>query len=90
MKVHVKHILVDHKYEIEDIKKLLDKGMSFENLARKYSKCSSAQSGGDLGVVDVNRFDESFGEAVLLLKAGQISPQPVRTKFGYHLIQRLK
>jgi len=88
MKIHVWHILVKHEYEAQDLLRLLKAGKSFEELARKYSTCPSASAGGDLGVQDLSRFEESFGEAALILKPGQISAS-VRTRFGYHLIQRI-
>lgn len=87
MKLHVAHILVDHRYELEDLLKRLQAGSSFEDLARKHSKCPSSARGGDLGPVDSRRLDPDFAEAAESLKAGEIS-KAVRTRFGYHLIQR--
>ncbi|HRO65992.1 MAG TPA: peptidylprolyl isomerase [Pseudobdellovibrionaceae bacterium] len=87
MKMAVSHILVDQKFEAEDLLRKLNEGASFEELARKHSKCPSAAQGGDLGVIDSRRLDEDFAEAAGLLKTGQISGT-VRTRFGYHLILR--
>ncbi len=84
----VKHILVQHSYEAEDILRLLQSGKDFSELAAKYSKCSSASAGGDLGFLKPGRAVEEFEEAATMLKVGQISPKPVRTRFGYHLILR--
>jgi parvulin-like peptidyl-prolyl isomerase len=86
-KLHLSHILLQSKLEAEDVKRWLDSGKSFSDLACKYSQCSSAKNGGDLGVVPLNKLDEEFKEAVFALKEGQVSG-PVRTKFGYHLIMR--
>lgn len=84
------HILVSAKHEAEDIlRKLNAKPEEFEALARKYSSCSSAPNGGDLGEVKTGKADPDFEEAALKLKMGEISKQPVRTRFGYHLIKRL-
>ncbi|MCB9073207.1 MAG: peptidyl-prolyl cis-trans isomerase [Bdellovibrionaceae bacterium] len=83
----IRHILVEQRYEAEDILRLLQQGQSFETLAQKFSQCSSAGSGGDLSDIPLGRLDESFREAAELLKVGEISPI-VRTRFGYHLIQR--
>ena len=88
MKIHVRHILTEQKYEAEDILKKLDQGEPFEDLARRFSKCPSAQRGGDLGEVDSSRFVESFAEAAEALNAGDVSPV-VGTRFGYHIIQRI-
>lgn len=85
--VHVAHILVRHQYEAEDIQKRLREGEDFEKLARVFSICSSAKQGGDLGLVPLARLDEDFAEALRGLKKDELSG-PVRTRFGYHLIQR--
>jgi parvulin-like peptidyl-prolyl isomerase len=89
MKIKIRHILVEHKYEAEDLLKLLKEGKNFTDLAKKYSVCSSAQSGGDLSDVPLNRLDEAFREAAESLKEEEIS-EVVRTRFGHHLIQRYK
>lgn len=87
-KIHCAHILVQHRFEAEDILKKLQSGSTFEDLAKKFSKCSSAENGGDLGVLDVRKLDSDFLEAAELLKTNQVSTI-VRTKFGYHLIKRI-
>lgn len=86
-KIRISHILVQYEYEASDILKSLLSGKKFEELAKKYSKCSSAQAGGDLGIVGRGRMDEDFEDAAFALKPGEIS-KPIRTKFGYHLIKR--
>ncbi len=88
MKMRASHILVKHEYEAVDILRALQDGKSFEELAQKYSQCSSAKAGGDLGVFSSGRMDEDFEDAVLALKVGETSAKPVRTRFGYHLIKR--
>ena len=87
-KMHLAHILVRHEYEAEDLVRKLGEGSTFEELALKFSKCSSASQGGDLGVIALSRLDETFAEAAELLKEQQTSGV-VRTRFGYHLIKRL-
>lgn len=81
------HILVKHSYEIEDVLRKLNSGSNFEDLAKKFSSCSSASMGGDLGFIRPGQTIEEFEEAAFLLKPGQVS-SPTRTKFGYHLIKR--
>jgi parvulin-like peptidyl-prolyl isomerase len=85
--IRARHILVEQKYEIEDLQRKLAEGESFEELARKFSKCPSARGGGDLGEFGRGRMVESFEEAAFSLKPGEVSG-PVRTRFGYHLIKR--
>lgn len=83
----IRHILVQHNYQAEDIVRLLEKGVDFAQLAEKYSLCSSAKAGGDLGDLAGKSLDEDFELATKRLKVGETSG-PVRTRFGYHLIHR--
>lgn len=86
-KIKLSHILVSQKFEGEDVLRKLKDGVSFEDLAQKYSKCPSSQQGGSLGLVALSRLDNDFAEAAQALKTGETSPL-VRTRFGYHLIRR--
>ena len=86
-KIKLSHVLVSQKYEGEDLLRKLKEGVSFEELAQKYSKCPSSKQNGSLGLVALSRLDEDFAEAASTLKPGEISGL-VRTKFGYHLIRR--
>lgn len=83
------HILVSAKHEAEDMLLKLNKGIAFSELARKFSNCSSAPNGGDLGEIKIGKAHEDFEEAVLKLKAGETTKTPVRTSFGYHIIKRI-
>jgi peptidyl-prolyl cis-trans isomerase C len=87
MKIKARHILVDHEHEAKDVLKKLSEGSSFEELAMAFSKCPSKQRGGDLGEFGRGRMVPSFEEAAFALKTDEVSG-PVRTQFGYHLIQR--
>jgi len=61
----------------------------FGNAAAEYSDdASSANKGGDLGIFDRTRMVAPFTEVAFALQIGEIS-QPVKTKFGYHLIEVL-
>jgi len=82
------HILLEHHYQALDLLKKLQSGSDFSLLAKKFSKCSSAQYGGDLGLVDLTRLDEDFADAAEKLQENAVS-DVVRTRFGYHLIKRL-
>jgi peptidyl-prolyl cis-trans isomerase C len=85
--IRVSHILVEHEYEIGDIRRKLDQGEEFAALASKFSRCPSAKAGGDLGFFGRGRMVEAFDEAAFNLTVNEIS-KPVRTRFGYHLIRR--
>lgn len=85
--IQVSHILVQYEYEANDLVLALEKRKCFEDLARRYSKCTSAGAGGDLGVIVRGRTVEEFEEVAFALNVDEIS-KPVRTRFGYHLIKR--
>jgi peptidyl-prolyl cis-trans isomerase C len=84
--VSAKHILVDELDKIKEIKTEITSGMSFEEAAQKYSKCPSASQGGSLGSFTRGRMVPEFEETAFKLEVGDIS-EPVKTQFGYHLIQ---
>lgn len=70
-----------------DIKKKLDKGEDFEDLAKLHSDDKeSALRGGDLGFVFKGILPEEFEKKAFELQVGKIS-KPVKTKFGYHIIK---
>ncbi|MDX9730424.1 MAG: peptidylprolyl isomerase [Bdellovibrionales bacterium] len=85
----LRHILVKHEYEAQDLERKLAQGSSFEDLARTFSLCSSSKNGGSLGDLtgQMHRLDDDFRDAAELLSPGECS-KPIRTKFGYHLILR--
>ena len=75
---------------IQEIREEIMSGkFSFETAAREYSEDGSAASGGELGTFDRERMVAPFTEAAFSLQEGEIS-EPVKTKFGYHLIEVLE
>jgi peptidyl-prolyl cis-trans isomerase C len=87
--IQASHILVKHEYEAEDLLKKIAQGEEFADLARKFSSCPSSRAGGDLGMFGRGQMVPAFEEAAFGLAVGDVS-EPVRTQFGYHLIQRTK
>jgi len=94
---HARHILIklseivsenDAKHHIESLKERLDNGGDFAEIARLNSEDGSAASGGDLGWVNPGDTVPQFEHAMNLLKPDEIS-EPVRTPFGWHIIQVL-
>ena len=66
----------------------LKKGAKFDELASKNSKdTGSAQRGGDLDWNVPGTFDKLFSDAMVKLEKGKYSEAPVKTRFGYHIIQ---
>jgi len=86
--LNARHILLADRVTADDVLRHLKDGKDFQDLARKYSQCPSASQGGDLGnLFGKKNVDPDFMEALEILKPGQTSAV-VRTRFGYHLIQR--
>lgn len=80
------HILVDDKAKIDEIAAELKSGKEFSELAKEFSKDSSAANGGDLGYFLKEMMVEPFGDAVEALEVGEYS-DPVKTDFGWHVIK---
>jgi len=95
---HARHILIklsevmsenDGKVKMDNIRERLDNGEKFESLARQFSEDSTASNGGDLGWVNPGDTVPQFEKAMNELKNNQIS-SPIRTQFGWHIIQVLE
>lgn len=70
----------------KDIIKKLNKGEKFEDLAKEYSKDSSASDGGNLGYFNRGEMVSEFEKAAIELEVGKYTKEPVKTQFGYHII----
>ncbi|BCU07464.1 SurA N-terminal domain-containing protein [Allochromatium tepidum] len=76
--------------EIQAIRARIQAGESFEELAKTLSQDpGSAAKGGSLGIIESGIMVPAFDQATFALKAGELS-EPVRTPFGYHLIEVVK
>jgi peptidyl-prolyl cis-trans isomerase SurA len=92
---HARHILIkvneqvsesDGKARIDRLRERLVGGASFEDLARANSEDTSGAKGGDLGWISPGDTVPDFEHAMDKLAVNEIS-QPIRTPFGWHLIQ---
>lgn len=81
------HILVATREEAEALIRQLQEGANFAKLAKENSTGPSGPSGGELGWFSQGMMVEPFEVAVMALKAGEISPEPVQTQFGWHVIK---
>ena len=83
-----RHILVEKEAEARDIIARLKKDPgAFAKIAADKSKDPGSKTrGGDLGWFDAQRMVPEFGEALRKLEKGQITTEPVKTQFGYHVI----
>lgn len=95
---HSRHILIkineltsegEAKLKIQKIKERLDGGEDFAELAKLYSEDTSASSGGDLGWLSPGDTVPEFEKTMNELLPGQVS-NPVKSQFGWHLIQVLE
>lgn len=84
---HASHILVPTKEKAEQLIKKLKGGAKFEDVAKAESTDNSKTSGGDLGWFTTARMVKPFGEAVKGLKKGELTPEPVQTQYGWHIIK---
>ena len=89
--VHARHILVADEALAKKITEELSKGGEFAELAKKYSTDPSAKAGGgDLGFFKKGDMVAEFANAAFALKAGEVTKEPVKTRFGWHIIKLME
>jgi peptidyl-prolyl cis-trans isomerase C len=83
-----RHILVVKEEEAKAIIASLKKGGKFEEIAKKQSKDpGSGANGGDLDWASAKSYVPEFSEAMIKLTKGQVTQQPVKSQFGFHVIR---
>ncbi len=85
--IRARHILVADEETANKVTAELKGGADFAELAKKYSTDPGAQSGGDLGFFKKGDMLPEFSDAAFALKAGETTQKPVKTRFGWHVIQ---
>ena len=86
--VSASHILVATEEEAREIYGRIAKGEStFEEEALAHSTCPSKANGGNLGEFGRGQMVPEFDKAVFEMEVGEITSEPVKTQFGYHLIK---
>ena len=84
-----RHILTKTEDECLKIKKQIENGADFADMARKHSECPSGKQGGNLGEFCEGDMVPEFDEVVFNKELGVIHG-PIKTQFGYHLIEITK
>ena len=81
-----RHILVDSEEKCQQIKTEIEGGAAFEDLAKQHSSCPSGQNGGSLGEFGPGQMVKEFDAVVFKEAVGEVHG-PVKTQFGYHLLE---
>lgn len=89
-KAEARHILVKTEKEANDLKLKIDAGADFGDLAKQHSQCPSGRGGGSLGVFSKGDMVPEFDKVVFGALPISETSTPVKTQFGYHLIQVTK
>lgn len=84
---HARHILSKTEEEARANIEALKKGADFAELAKAKSTGPSGPQGGDLGWADPKNYVAPFAEALMKLKPGEYTLEPVKTQFGWHVIK---
>ncbi|MEO0385256.1 MAG: peptidylprolyl isomerase [Pseudomonadota bacterium] len=81
-----RHILVESEDEARAVIEELDGGADFAELATERSTGPSGPNGGDLGFFSRGRMVPVFEDAAFSLEVGSYTPDPVESRFGWHVI----
>jgi peptidyl-prolyl cis-trans isomerase C len=83
-----RHILVEKEDEAKSLLAQIKNGGNFEELAKKHSKDpGSGANGGDLDYASASSYVPEFSQAMVALKKGEVTPAPVKSQFGWHIIR---
>jgi len=85
-KVVARHILLPTQEQAEDVLKKLNQGADFAEMAKKYSiDLPMAKEGGAMGTIEKDKTLPELGNALFILKEGEIS-EIVKTPYGFHIL----
>jgi peptidyl-prolyl cis-trans isomerase C len=85
--ISARHILVGTEAKALSLIGLLESGADFAELAKEHSTGPSGKNGGELGYFGRKQMVKPFADAAFALDEGDFTKQPVKTKFGYHVIK---
>ena len=84
--VKASHILLETEEKAKEILAKLEAGEDFAALAKEFSTGPSGETGGNLGFFGAGKMVPAFEEAAFTMEVGEVS-DPVKTRFGYHIIK---
>ena len=85
-KANARHILVDNEEKCTTLKQQIEDGSDFAEVTREHSSCPSGKQGGDLGEFGPGMMVPEF-DKVVFNEAVNTVHGPVKTQFGYHLLE---
>ena len=88
-KASARHILVADEQSCNDLKTKIAEGADFAAVAQEHSSCPSGAQGGDLGEFSPGMMVREFDEVVFSAPLNEVQG-PVKTQFGYHLLEVTK
>lgn len=86
IRASARHILVDSEEECLELKAKIENGADFAEIALAHSNCPSKMQGGALGSFGKGQMVQEFEEVVFSADLNKVQG-PVKTQFGYHLIE---
>jgi len=81
-----RHLLVDSEEKCNELKQQILDGKSFADVAKANSSCPSSAQGGDLGSFGPGQMVPEFDKVVFSAPINEVQG-PVKTQFGYHLLE---
>lgn len=88
-KASARHILVKTEAECLKLKSEIEGGKDFAEIAKKHSQCPSGKKGGDLGEFSRGQMVPEFDKVVFTEALNKVHG-PVKTQFGFHLLEITK
>ncbi len=86
VRASARHILVDDETKCLELKAQIEAGADFAELAKEHSSCPSRMQGGALGTFGPGQMVKEFDEVVFSAELNTVQG-PVKTQFGYHLVE---
>ncbi|CAM5524845.1 peptidylprolyl isomerase [Eoetvoesiella caeni] len=81
-----RHILVSTEEKCNELKTAIEQGADFAQVAKENSSCPSSRDGGNLGSFGPGQMVREFDEVVFSAPINEVQG-PVKTQFGYHLLE---